>query len=121
MSLEIQGKLTKFLPVQSGEKKDKSGLWKKQSFIVETVEQYNNLYCFEVFGDEKVDNLTKYQKEGDEVKVVFNVNTNEYQGKYYTTLSAWRIEKVSGGGGEVPRTFPKAEEVNDEEPNDLPF
>ena len=95
MSLEVTGKLKKFLEPQTGEKKDGSGNWIKQSFLVETDSQYNNLYCFEVFGDEKVQNLTKYQKEGDNVTVEFNVNTNEYKGNYYTTLAAWKISKQS--------------------------
>lgn len=93
MSLEVKGKLTKFLTPQTGAKKDGSGDWVKQSFLVQTDAQYNNLYCFEVFGNEKVENLTKYQKEGDDVTVEFNVNTNEYNGNYYTTLSAWKISK----------------------------
>jgi len=93
MSLEITGKLEKFLDVQKGTSKEGKE-WSKQSFLVRTTDEYNNLYCFEVFGDEKVENLTKYQKENDEVKVVFNVGTNEWKGKYFTSLSAWRIEKV---------------------------
>mgnify|MGYP001006956209 FL=1 len=93
--MEVTGKLEKFLPIQKGTKKD-GGEWQKQSFLVKTTEEYNNLYCFEVFGDEKVENLTKYQKEGDQVKVVFNVQTNEWKDKYFTSLSARRIEKISG-------------------------
>lgn len=112
MSLEVQGKLEKFLPVQKGTKKD-GGEWQKQLFLVRTTEEYNNLYCFEVFGDEKVENLTKYQKEGDDVKVIFNVSTNEWKEKYFTSLSAWRIEKV---GSETP---PVKAESEDENP--LPF
>jgi len=92
MSLEIKGELTKFLEPQTGATKD-GGNWIKQQFIVDTKEKYNNVYCFEVFGDEKVQNLTKYQKVGDTVTVEFNVNCNEYNGKYYTTLSAWKISK----------------------------
>jgi len=58
MSLEITGKIEKFLEVQKGTSKAGKE-WEKQSFIVKTEEEYNNLYCFEVFGDEKVANLTK--------------------------------------------------------------
>ena len=101
MSLEVSGRLKKFLEPQTGVKKDGSGNWIKQSFLVETDSQYNNLYCFEVFGNEKVENLTKYQKEGDNVVVEFNVNTNEHNGSYYTTLSAWKISKQSGTS-EIP-------------------
>jgi len=117
MSLEIKGKLTEFLTPQTGQKKDGSGQWVKQSFLVDTKEKYNNLYCFEVFGDEKVANLTKYQNIGDEVTVEFNVNTNEHNGNYYTTLSAWKITKDKANN-EQPE--PATLGASNEEP-DLPF
>ena len=91
MAIEKTGVIEKILEVQKGAKKDGSGDWEKQQFIVRTQEQYNNLYCFEIFGDQKVDNFAKYNKVGQEVTVEFNVSCNEYQGKYYTTLSAWKI------------------------------
>ena len=90
MELKVIGKIEEFLDVKNGTSKAGKE-WKKQSFILKTDEQYNNLYCFEVFGEEKVDNLTKYNKVGDSVEVSFNVSTNEYKGNYYTSLSAWRI------------------------------
>lgn len=128
MSLEVTGKLIKFLEVESGE--SKSGTtWSKQQFVVQTESQYNNLYCFEVFGNEKVENLTKYQKEGDNVTVEFNVNTNEYKGKYYTSLSAWKITKANSNGIQSPHVpqennnFPPAPNFNQnqEAEDDLPF
>lgn len=119
MAHKIKGTITQFLDVISGEKKDGSGTWKKQSYLVKTDEEYNNLYCFEVFGEDKVDNLTKYQKVGDSVEVSFNVSTNEYNGKYYTSLSSWRIEKL-----EPQQQAPAPAGINqvtDNEPDDLPF
>lgn len=89
--MEVTGVIEKILDVQKGAKKDGSGDWEKQEFIVKTDSQYNNLYCFEIFGDQKVDNFAKFNKVGQEVTVEFNVNTSEYQGKYYTRLSAWKI------------------------------
>ena len=118
MSLEITGKLEKFLDVESGTSKAGKE-WKKQSFLVRTEEEYNNLYCFEVFGEEKVDNLTKYQKENDTVKVVFNVGCNEWKGKYFTSLSAWRIEKAEGAVNGVPTVDQPT--VNNDDSQDLPF
>ena len=125
MSLEVTGKLIKFLEVESGESKTGTA-WSKQQFIVQTESQYNNLYCFEVFGNEKVENLTKYQKEGDNVTVEFNVNTNEYKGKYYTSLSAWRISKANANGIQSPHVpqnnnnLPPAPAMSDDDTG-LPF
>ena len=117
MSLEVTGKLKEFLDPQTGQKKDGSGQWIKRSFLVDTEEKYNNLFCFEVFGDEKVENLTKYQKEGDTVTVEFNVSTNEYKGNYYTTLSAWKISK---GANDVQVNEPQHLGAKAEN-EDLPF
>lgn len=95
MALEVIGIIENILEVQTGEKKDGSGQWEKQLFTVRTQAQYNNLYCFEIFGDQKVDNFAKLNRVGQEVTVEFNVNTSEYQGKYFTTLSAWKITPVN--------------------------
>ena len=96
MALEVTGKITKILDLQTGTTQSGSE-WKKQSFILETTEQYNNVYCFELFGEEKVENFLKFNKVGNEVKVDFNVNTNEWKGKYFTTLSAWKVFKADAG------------------------
>ncbi len=121
--MEIKGKITKILDPVTGEKKDGSGSWVKQNFLVETEEKYNNLFCFEVFGDEKVQNFQKYNKVGQEVNVEFNVSTNEFKGNYYTSLSAWKIMSASAPKeekykGKKEYTEPLAQES---EPFDLPF
>ena len=90
--MEIKGKITKMLELQEGVSASGKS-WKKQLFLVQTQEQFNNLYCFEVFGESQVENLNKFNKVGDEVTVSFNVKTNESNGRYYTTLIAWNIVK----------------------------
>lgn len=118
MSLSVSGKLTKVLPLESGQTKA-GAEWQKKSFIVTTDAQYNNTYCFEVFGAEKVENFNKFNKVGDNVTVEFNVNCNEYNGKYYTTLSAWKISKSESTPEPV---FNGNENLGVEDPNNpLPF
>ena len=124
--MQITGKITKILEAQTGEKKDGSGSWIKQNFLVETEEKYNNLFCFEVFGDEKVQNFQKYNKVGQEVNVEFNVSTNEFKGNYYTSLSAWKINSAEASKDEKYKGKKELTEnlggtlPNDEE-NDLPW
>lgn len=112
MSYKVIGKVEKFLDVRSGTSKSGKD-WKSQSFVLKTDDEYNNLYCFEVFGEEKVENLTKYNKVGDVVEVEFNVSTNEYQGKYYTKTQAWRITGQ--------KAVEEVASVPDESEDDLPF
>jgi hypothetical protein len=95
MSLEVTGRIEKILEKQSGVSKSGKD-WMKMDFILKTKEEYNNLYCFTLFGEEKVTNFEKYLKEGDNAKVSFNVSTNEYNGKYYTSLNAWKVFKEGG-------------------------
>ena len=115
--LTITGSIKKFLAVESGTAKESGKKWQKQSFIVANNDGYEGkeqIFCFEVFGEKKVTNLTKFQKEGDAVKVSFNIGTNEWKDKYFTSLSAWRIEKSTGEA-------PIAAVVVEEEAGDLPF
>lgn len=96
--LTITGTIQKFLSPESGVAKTSGNEWHKQSFIVVNNDGYEGkeqLFCFEVFGQEKVENLTKFQKVGDEVKVQFNISINEWKDRYFTSLGAWRIEKVA--------------------------
>jgi hypothetical protein len=111
--MEVKGTITKIMDVQTGTS-GQGKVWKKVQFIVDTKTEYNNIYCFEVFGEEKVDNFLKYNKTEKVVKVDFNVNTNEYQGKYYTSLSAWKIWNI-----EQPTT--EAAPVLADADDDLPF
>ena len=110
--MKVTGKITKVLDTQKGTSASGKD-WQKLSFILETTEDYNNLYCFEVFGDEKVEQFLKYNKVGQEVDVSFNVQTNEYKGKYYTSLQSWKIFKAEAGEA--------TPEVAQEEADDLPF
>jgi hypothetical protein len=113
--MNVKGTITKILPEASGTS-EAGKPWKKIQFLLKTSEEYNNLYCFEIFGEEKVDNFIKYNNEGQSVDVSFNVSTNEWKGKYYTSLSAWMIK--SDGASSVTNDTPPIEE---DENDDLPF
>jgi hypothetical protein len=110
--MKITGKIENILETQTGTSKAGKE-WKKTSFIVKTDDEYNNLYCFDVFGDEKVDNFLQWNAKGDVVDVDFNVKTNEWKGKYFTSLDAWKIFKADNSK--------QKEEVAVEEESDLPF
>ena len=115
MTLEITGSIKTILPVEGGTSKAGKE-WKKQNFIIANNEGYQGqeqVFCFEVFGDEAVENLTKFNKEGDEVKVCFNIKCNEWNGKYFTSLSSWRVEKAGAETTSAP--------ASSNEPDDLPF
>ena len=74
----------------------------------------------EVFGEDKIQMLS-HHNEGDQVEVSFNLSSNEYNGKYYSNIDAWRIESL--GGGAQNTTEPDIPSFDDSEnsDDDLPF
>ena len=93
MALELEGRIARKLPVQQGT--SARGAWAKQDFIFEYQEgNYPSQVCMNVWGDDKVKELEKYQV-GDKVKISFNLSSREYNGRWYTDVRAWRIEPVT--------------------------
>lgn len=84
---EIEGTLTVIGEIQSFA----SGFTKRQ-FVVKTPGEYPQVIAFELVKDScaKIDK----HKLGDGVKVFFNVRGNEYNGKYFVNLSAWKIDSA---------------------------
>ncbi len=124
MSLEIVGKLVKVLPEVSGQSKSGNN-WRKQEFVVETLDQYPKKVCFNVWGD-RIEMLSAIGI-GDELKVSFDVESREYQERWYTDVKAWRIEKNSNSGNGEPSQDTPAEDpfpddfmASGQDP-DLPF
>jgi len=122
--MELSGKIIKVLPLQSGQ--GKNGTWKKQEYVLEYGDQYPKLVCFNLWGD-KVDQFAL--GEGDVATVHFDVESREYNGKYYTDVKAWKVEKGEGmpqaqsvGGGKASDFgIPAPDFLNSDEKDDLPF
>ncbi len=92
MSMELKGKVIQLLPVQTG--MGKKGQWKKQEFIVETQTQYPKKVCLSAWGD-KIDQFNV--SEGDIVNVSVDLESREYNGRWYTEARAWKIDKSGSG------------------------
>ena len=90
----------------------------KREFVVTTEERFPQdikLECVK----ERCDLLNEYQA-GDEVKVSFNLRGNEYNGRYFVNLHAWRLEKKEPGpSSEAPEYVPEESLPGDSE--DSPF
>jgi hypothetical protein len=89
--MEIKGKIIQILPTQTGE--GKNGPWKKQEFVLETEGQYPKKVCIAAWGDKINDGLLQV---GNEVNVSFDIESREYNGKWYTDVKAWRVDAATG-------------------------
>lgn len=106
--MEVEGKIIEVLAVQkSAEGAAKS--WTKVDFIVETESQYPKKICINSF-NEKIP--SSQLVVGSKVKVDINLESREYNGKWYTTVSAWKMEVLY----QVPNT-PDAQEQPASNPN----
>jgi hypothetical protein len=120
MSMEIKGKVIQLLQPQTG--MGKKGQWKKQEFILETQSQYPKKVCLSVWGD-KIDQYKL--NTGDQVTVAVDLESREYNGRWYTEARAWKIDKNgSAGSSNANESFPVGDEpfnVNQSNTDDLPF
>ena len=89
-----------------------------REFVVTTdADKYPQDICLQCV-KEKVE-MVNQLKEGDKVKVAFDLRGREYQGRYFVNLNAWKIESGSDGGSsssDEPPPFDPADEILDEEP-----
>ena len=111
--MELTGKIKLINNPQSFD----SGFTKRE-FVVTTNEQYPQDIKLELI-KEKCSLLDNYQA-GNEVKVSFNIRGNEYQGKYFVNLQAWKIEGITGSAAKEA-TNEMAENSLPPEQDDLPF
>ena len=91
MSLELTGTLIQVLDEQSGS--GKNGVWRKKEFVIETGDQYPKKICMNLWGD-RIDMLNGLAI-GSSLKVSFDVESREYQGRWYTDVKAWRVEGLA--------------------------
>src|SRR5579862_813241 len=116
--MQLTAKLIQLLPLQSGT--GKNGQWKKQDIIVETEATYPKKICVSVWGD-KID--AGQLQPGNQLKIDFDVESREYNGRWYTDVKAWKIEVAGGStssspGEKVPGNVGIDHLSNDD---DLPF
>lgn len=115
MDLQLQGRIKVIMDTQTFD----SG-FSKREFVITTAEQYPQDVKFEFFKD-KTTVLDSFQPN-QEVTVHFNVRGNEYNGRYYVNLQAWKMEAAAAGApaGDAPLPTPPPIAAGSDD-DDLPF
>ena len=101
--MEVQVKVISKLDIVEGVSKSTGKEFKYFNFIGETIEQYPRKIAFEVFGEKRIANC---QVNVNEVhNVSFDVESREFEGRWFTKASAWKTEIVSSSAmGEQQQT-----------------
>ena len=100
--MQLKVKLIQLLPLQSGV--GKNGEWKKQDIVAETTDsQYPKKICISIWGD-KI-NSSQLQV-GNDLIVDFDIESREFNGRWYTDVKAWKIELASIPNGQPAPAAP---------------
>ena len=84
--MNISGKVVQVLPLQQGTSKA-GNPWQKQEFVLEQGGQYPRKVCISLFGD----NVAKTPQVGQDVMVSVDIDSREFNGRWYTEIKAWNI------------------------------
>ena len=125
--MEVNGKIIVAQPVQTGE--GKNGTWKKQEYVIEFERNshYPRKMMFNLWGD-KIDQFNI--QEGQDLRVSFDIDCREYNGRWYNDIRAWRVEPDNGEAAPFAPSAPSADTATpaapptmapSDEKDDLPF
>jgi hypothetical protein len=118
--MQLTAKLIQLLPLQTGT--GKNGEWKKQDIIVETEGQFPKKICVSIWGDKADASMLQI---GNQLTLSFDVESREYNGRWYTDVKAWKVELAGAADYKIPGIPQPSEEFDaDNGPSDmdpLPF
>lgn len=127
--MDAEGKIIVKLPLQSGVSKAGNN-WSKQEYVLETQEAYPKKIHFSFFGDR----ANQYPLEvGDTVRLSFDIDSHEYNGRWFTSINGWKAEKIDLNNQVSQNTQQNTTGVSEtvppppvftpaaDEPDDLPF
>lgn len=93
----IVGVVEQVLPLQGGKSAATGKDWQVQTFIIVTNDgQYERKVAIEIFGEKRI--ADNFMKIGSTYKVWFDLESREYNGRWYTSARAWKTESIE----EVP-------------------
>ena len=96
--MELQGTICVVCPLASGTSERTGNAWSAQTYVMEVVSgdhgQYKRKFAFEVFGEERIKQFAL--SVGKQVKVFFDIEANEYEGKWNNRVRAYAVESIVG-------------------------
>ena len=101
--MELAGKVIAVLEPRGGVSKS-GNEWKVQEYVIETHDQYPRRMCFDVFGADKIQQFNI--QVGEELNVFFDIDAREWQGRWFNSIRAWKVERVSAAQQMPPMDAP---------------
>ena len=121
--MEFTGRIIAVLQPRGGVSKA-GNEWKAQEYVIENHDQYPRKMCFEVFGNDKIEQFNIQM--GEELTVSFDIDARQWQDRWFNSIRAWKVDRVSTAApaeGTVPPPAPTAapDFLAGDVKDDLPF
>lgn len=117
--MELSGKIVQILAEQGGT--TQRGNWRKREYILETGGNYPKKVCVVAWGDD-IDQFDL--KMGEQVTASINLESREYNGRWYTDVKVWKVDR-GGSQKTEPRKVDQVPDVTtfsaDSSDDMLPF
>lgn len=111
--MELTGKIIQVLEARGGTSPRTGNPWKVQSYVLEIEEQNNSQYprrmVFEVFGEDRIQNMNI--QIGQNLRVSFDIDAREYQGRWFNSIRAWKVEPADAMPAAAPGVASVAQPV----------
>lgn len=120
--MEFEGIVFSLLPMAKGT--GQRGEWMKQDVVFDVPGEFKRKVCVSFWGDKARD--ASELKQGETVSVSANVESREYNGRWYTEARAWRMVRKTPAAGlpnddMLPPLDAFVPEPPSDEVDDLPF
>ncbi|MBR4161241.1 MAG: DUF3127 domain-containing protein [Bacteroidaceae bacterium] len=93
--MEIIGKIIQVMPERSGTSARTGSEWRMGSYLLETTtDRFPRKMLFEVFGSDKIQQFNI--QVGEMLRVSFDIDAREYQGRWYNSIRAWNVDRNLG-------------------------
>lgn len=117
--MEFSGKVIAVLPAREGTAKSTGNPWMVQSYVVENHDNYPRKLCFDIFGEDKIKQFNIQM--GEELNVSFDVDAHEYNGRWFNSIRAWKVDRVSVDAASVTSASTFVPPVTDSFAPEAPF
>lgn len=90
--MELIGKIIQVLEERGGVSARTGSEWRMGSYVLETTtDRFPRKMMFEVFGADKIQQFNI--QVGEMVRVSFDIDAREYQGRWYNSIRAWNVDR----------------------------
>jgi hypothetical protein len=128
--MEFTGKIVAVCPKKTGTAKTTGNAWAAQEYVIEDAvnSQYPRKMVFEVFGEDRIAQFNI--REGEDMTVQFDMDAREYNGRWFNSVRAWRVDRTAPGAAPAagapaqsvpPQPAPMPDFPAGDAKDDLPF